>query len=86
MMPLKGMNRFFFSSQPESFSTQSADGEAVWYVDVNSDCTSSDYDIKANIEVDPKLIKDPKLLMTTYDVDYNDPQSCERNEINWSQT
>jgi len=74
---VEGDQAVFFSKPAESFTTQAANGRTVWRTDVNSDCSYYDYDIKVNIDVDPKLIQDPKLIMTNYDVDYNDPQGHE---------
>jgi len=65
-----------FSKTPEiSIGTHST-GESVWHVDVNSGCSYSDHNIYLNIETGPDKIKDAKIKLTSYDVDYNDPQGC----------
>lgn len=51
-------------------------GQTIWHKDVNSGCSYSDHDIYIDIDVDPALIKDAKIKMSNWDVDYNDPQSC----------
>ncbi len=53
-----------------------ADGETVWHVDVDSGCSYSDHTINLTIDADPEDIKDPKIKLTNFDVDYNDSQDC----------
>ncbi|HHT9121832.1 MAG TPA: Ig-like domain-containing protein [Candidatus Wunengus sp. YC63] len=52
-------------------------GKKVWTKQVNSGCQYSDHYITIDIDVKPEKIKDPKIELSLWDVDYNDPQKCE---------
>src|SRR3972149_6942262 len=65
-----------YKSKAEIYSKILATGDTVWHTDVNSSCSYSDHYINIDIDVEPNEIKDAKITMTNWDVDYNDPQSC----------
>jgi hypothetical protein len=53
------------------------DGFTVWKKEINSGCQFSDYNYTLDVDADPNEMSDIMYTMTNYDVDYNDPQTCE---------
>lgn len=65
-----------YGNKPRIFSGPLATGETVWHKDVNSGCSFSDHNISIDIDIAPTEITDTVIRLTTWDVDYNDPQGC----------